>query len=115
MKVENFDQLALKNVAHKCDVKRQRFLEKGDIPFLTNFSRAFFGVGQKVEAHVHEDMHEVFFVLKGEAEMEVDGEVFEIKCNDAIWIEAGESHQIHALSPLELLYFGLEEKQSMTP
>ncbi|MDD7985903.1 cupin domain-containing protein [Lentisphaera marina] len=109
MKISNFNDLQLENVAHKSDVKRQRFLHKGDMPALTNFSRAFFEAGQEVEEHVHHDMHEVFYVLSGEAEVTVDGEDYLVKSDDVFWVEAGESHQIKALTCLQILYFGIEE------
>jgi mannose-6-phosphate isomerase-like protein (cupin superfamily) len=109
VKIKNFNNLELKDVSHNSEVKRQRFLNKGDIPALTNFSRAYFEQGQQVESHAHKDMHEVFYVLNGQAKMTIDEQEYFIEKDDAIWIELGEFHKIEALSPLEVLYFGIEE------
>ena len=110
MKISDFNNLEKENVSHNEDVKRQRFLHDGDLPGLTNFSRAFFEAGMQVEPHLHEDMNEVFYVLQGRGEIMVDLKSYKLSPGVSVVVEAGERHQILAETSLELLYFGLESK-----
>jgi mannose-6-phosphate isomerase-like protein (cupin superfamily) len=52
--------------------------------------------GQATERHYHARMEEIYFVLAGEGEMEVDGERRRIAAGDAVLIPAGARHQIRA-------------------
>ena len=47
--------------------------------------------GKILEAHT-DPMEEIYLLLRGEGEMEVDGEKRKVVSGDAIWIPAGASH-----------------------
>lgn len=47
--------------------------------------------GKILESHT-DPMEEIYFLLKGEGEMEVGGEKRNVVSGDAIWIPAGDSH-----------------------
>jgi mannose-6-phosphate isomerase-like protein (cupin superfamily) len=59
--------------------------------------------GQATERHYHARTEEIYFLLEGEGDMEVDGEERRVAPGDAVLIPAGAWHQIRALSPLRFL------------
>jgi mannose-6-phosphate isomerase-like protein (cupin superfamily) len=59
--------------------------------------------GQATERHYHARTEEIYFVLEGEGEMEVDGERRPVAPGDAVLIPAGAWHQIQAETPLRFL------------
>ncbi len=56
--------------------------------------------------HVHEDEHEVFVILQGRGEIEVDGRRTPIACGDVVVIDPGEDHHLVSsdADPLVNLY-----------
>jgi len=60
------------------------------------------GVTQR---HYHRKSEELYFILEGQATMEIDGETRKVAQGDGILIPAGTWHQIHASqdSPLRFL------------
>ncbi len=52
--------------------------------------------GQATERHYHRASEEIYYLLEGRAEMEVDGERAAVASGDAIVIPAGAWHQIRA-------------------
>jgi mannose-6-phosphate isomerase-like protein (cupin superfamily) len=59
--------------------------------------------GGATERHYHKLSEELYFLLKGEGTMEIDGESREVGPGDAILIPAGAWHQITAKSDLQFL------------
>jgi mannose-6-phosphate isomerase-like protein (cupin superfamily) len=59
--------------------------------------------GQATERHYHARTEEIYFLLEGEGEMEVDGERRRVGPGDAVLIPAGGRHQIRAETPLRFL------------
>jgi len=59
--------------------------------------------GQATERHYHARAEEIYFLLEGEGEMEIDGERRRVGPGDAILIPAGARHQIRAEAPLRFL------------
>ena len=49
---------------------------------------------QATERHYHRTTEEIYFVVKGSGEMEVDGETQRIRPGDAVLIPAGAWHQL---------------------
>lgn len=52
--------------------------------------------GQQTERHYHAESEELYYLLDGSGEMEVDGELSPVESGDAILIPAGAWHQITA-------------------
>ena len=51
--------------------------------------------GQAAETlHYHEKAQQFFFILKGIATFEVDGELFTVKANEGFYIDPGIKHRI---------------------
>jgi mannose-6-phosphate isomerase-like protein (cupin superfamily) len=59
--------------------------------------------GQATKRHYHRESEEIYFLLDGSGEMEVDGERRGVGPGDAVLIPPGAWHQIHADSPLRFL------------
>lgn len=49
--------------------------------------------GKKIEAH-KDPMEEIYFILSGEGEMQVDEETRHVGPGDAIWVPAGAEHAL---------------------
>ena len=52
--------------------------------------------GQATERHYHAEAEEIYFVVEGAGEMEVDGERRRVTLGDAVLIPPGARHQIRA-------------------
>jgi mannose-6-phosphate isomerase-like protein (cupin superfamily) len=50
--------------------------------------------GQATERHYHAETEEIYFVLEGEGELELDGERTPVRPGDAVPIPPGARHQI---------------------
>ena len=59
--------------------------------------------GQATERHFHKISEELYFLLEGDALMDVDGETHAVGPGDAILIPAGAWHQITATTDLRFL------------
>jgi mannose-6-phosphate isomerase-like protein (cupin superfamily) len=59
--------------------------------------------GQATERHYHAHTEEIYFLLEGEGEMDVDGERRRVGPGEAVLIPAGAWHQIRAETPLRFL------------
>ena len=61
--------------------------------------------GQATTRHYHRDAEEIYFVLEGEGQLELEGERARVEAGDAIPIEPGAWHQIRNLGtvPLRIL------------
>ena len=53
--------------------------------------------GQATVRHYHAESEEIYFLLAGRGELELDGERCEVEPGDAILIPRGAWHRIHAL------------------
>jgi mannose-6-phosphate isomerase-like protein (cupin superfamily) len=59
--------------------------------------------GQSTDRHYHKLCEELYFLLEGTAQMEIDGETRAVGPGDAILIPAGARHQITAQTKLRFL------------
>lgn len=56
--------------------------------------------------HVHPDMQEAYYVQEGEIEVTLDGETSMCKAGDFIYVNAGTTHEIHALTDCKIMTTG---------
>jgi mannose-6-phosphate isomerase-like protein (cupin superfamily) len=110
MKIVSLKQLPQQAVSHNTAIKKRVMVARGELGAVTNFSQAVFPAGEVATAHAHDDMGEVFFVLAGSGEMDVDGETFPLAPGVCVLVEAGEQHEIRNTGNGELVinYFGIE-------
>jgi mannose-6-phosphate isomerase-like protein (cupin superfamily) len=59
--------------------------------------------GQATERHYHAATEEIYVVLEGRGEMEVDGARSEVGPGDAILIPPGAWHELRAVEPMRFL------------
>ena len=60
---------------------------------------------KSTSGHFHNGQEEVYFFVRGNGEMELDSERFEVKAGDIINIEDGVFHRVHNTNSNTQLYF----------
>ena len=109
MKINNIKDLPEIPANHKGNILKKVILDKGEIPHLMMFSSATFKPSQKVEAHKHDTMYEVFFIQSGKAEFIINNKKEIVTTGDCITIAPGEIHS--QSNPFQKdvtwLYFGI--------
>jgi len=55
--------------------------------------------GQATTRHYHRDAEEIYFVLEGDGEMEIEGDRARVRVGEAIPIAPGARHQIRNVGP----------------
>jgi len=68
-----------------------------------SLAEATLAAGQATERHYHARTEEIYFLLEGEGEMEVNGDRQRVRPGDAVLIPAGARHQIRAETALQFL------------
>jgi mannose-6-phosphate isomerase-like protein (cupin superfamily) len=67
-----------------------------------SLAEATLEVEQATERHYHRGAEEIYFVLKGQGKMEVDGETSFLKPGDSVLIPAGAWHELENNGTSEL-------------
>lgn len=70
---------------------RREDFQAGTLQML-NWARL--AAGKAFSAHYHEDMQEIFLIVEGEANMDIDGQTLRLARGDAISIRPGEVHRM---------------------
>jgi mannose-6-phosphate isomerase-like protein (cupin superfamily) len=60
--------------------------------------------GQSTQRHYHREAEEIYFLLEGSGEMEVDGERTRVSAGDAVLIPPGAWHEIQAATDARLRF-----------
>lgn len=68
-----------------------------------SLAEASLPAGGKTDRHYHKLSEEIYFILEGKAQMEIDGASQEVGVNDSILIPPGAWHQISALTDIRFL------------
>jgi mannose-6-phosphate isomerase-like protein (cupin superfamily) len=68
-----------------------------------SLAEATLTAGQATDRHYHRASEEIYFVLEGEGELEIDGERRRVTPGDAALIPPGARHEITAHGPLRFL------------
>ena len=68
-----------------------------------SLAEATLAPGQMTQRHYHRASEEIYFVLDGEGDLEIEGERRHVRSGDAALIPAGEWHEIVATTPLRFL------------
>jgi mannose-6-phosphate isomerase-like protein (cupin superfamily) len=61
-----------------------------------SLAEATLGPGQATERHYHAESEEIYYVVEGSGEMELDGERRQVTVGDAVLIPPGARHRIRA-------------------
>ena len=70
---------------------------------LQSLAEATVDAGRTTERHYHRASEEIYLVLAGEGELEIDGDRRRVRPGDAVLIPAGSWHAIAAASQLRFL------------
>jgi mannose-6-phosphate isomerase-like protein (cupin superfamily) len=110
MRLVTLEELPDEGVSHDPEIRKRAMLRRGDVPHLTNFSRAVLLPGQRVSAHAHVGMHEIFYVASGEGVLRSGAVAHALAAGSCAVVGPGESHEIENAGggELVLLYFGVE-------
>ena len=68
--------------------------------------------GTAESRHYHRKTQQLFFVLNGEATMEIEGEEFLLKAQESIHVSNGQKHKISNLSNEDLHFLVISEPKS---
>ena len=68
-----------------------------------SLAEATLAARQSTQRHHHKQTEEIYFILDGRGEIEVDGDRREVGPGDAILLPPGVSHVIRAQTPLRFL------------
>ena len=68
---------------------------------------ASLAVGRRFARHYHEDMHEVFVIVQGEAEITVAGETARLRRGDAVLIDPREIHEMRNVGSEDVEYLAI--------
>jgi len=66
--------------------------------------------GKATLGHEHEDVDEVYVVMDGEGEMDLEGKKFSIKTGDIILIKGGQFHKTFNTTDDDLVFLTIFEK-----
>ncbi|MEN6407610.1 MAG: cupin domain-containing protein [Thermoguttaceae bacterium] len=92
-------------------VLKKVLLEKTDLQpgRVQMINWADLGVGKRFARHYHEDMQEIFILVRGEAEITIDAETAPLRRGDAVVIDPRQVHQMRNVGqePVEYLALGI--------
>ena len=94
--------------SHKAGMKRVLLAaNESDCP-ITQIAITDLHADEVAEAHFHEDMQEGFYVLSGELDIVLDGEVEHCKADDFVYVKCGISHELRAINDVRIMTLGCE-------
>ena len=109
MKLINIHDLPDLGVSHNAKIRKRVMLTDGEVGAITTYARAVFPPGEKVGAHQHDDMAEVFTVESGRGEIRINDVAYVFSAGAVAVVEPGETHEIINTGTTDLIitYFGL--------
>jgi mannose-6-phosphate isomerase-like protein (cupin superfamily) len=70
--------------------------------------------GTSEKLHYHKNAQQLFYILKGNATIELDDKVFHLMVNECIHIPKGSKHCIRNISAEELVFLLISEPRAQT-
>lgn len=119
MKLVRFSEVSREAASHedhrKPGVWKKVLLTKADLQFgqVQMLNWATLPAGSSFQWHYHEDMQEIFLLLRGSVRMTVAGQVIDMQDGDCVVVEPREVHQMTNLSDqdAEYIVFGISSGQ----
>lgn len=99
----SIDSLPDERVSHNPRVTKRVLLRNGEVPQITQFSRASFPPNEFCGVHTHHDMWEMFLVESGFGVAVVNSTNLALSPGTCLVVEPGEVHEIQNSSPTELV------------
>ena len=94
--------------SHKVGLKRVLLAAGESGCAITQIAVTDLKAGEVAEVHLHEDMQEGFYVMSGELEVVLDGEVERCEAEDFVWVERSTSHELRAITDVRMMTIGCE-------
>jgi quercetin dioxygenase-like cupin family protein len=120
--VVHLHDLPVRPTSHKDEqgrpVMKQQLMEPFVVPRVTGFSVATFQPNQQVFRHAHANMHEFFYVLKGQgAIIQVNDEDHVVQEGTFVHVAPGEQHAVftNSVDDLQLLVVGVVTDDTTAP
>ena len=120
--VVHLHDLPMRPTSHKDEqgrpVLKQQLMEPFAVPRVTGFSVATFQPNQQVFRHAHANMHEFFYVLKGQgAIIQVNDDDHVVQEGTFVHVAPGEQHAVftNAVDDLQLLVVGVVTDDTTAP
>ena len=109
MKRRELNTIDQEPVSHNPRIRKQVLLGHDAMPGLIQLAQARVPPGETASGHRHADLHEVFTVIAGEGEMQVDDRLESLTPGTCILVEPGEWHEIRNCGNEELVlqYFSI--------
>ena len=92
--------------SHKVGLKRVLLAAEESGCAITQIAVTDLKAGEVVESHCHVDMQEGFYVMSGELNMVLDGEVEHCKEGDFVWVRCGVRHELRAVTDVRVMTIG---------
>lgn len=92
--------------SHKVGLKRVLLAAEESSCAITQIAVTDLRAGDVAEVHVHEDMMEGFYVMNGELDMVLDGEVKHCKEGDFVWVRCRTRHELRAITDVRMMTIG---------
>lgn len=73
---------------------------------LTQIAVTDLKAGEIAVAHIHPDMQEGFYVLRGDLDVTLDGETEHCTAEDFVYVQSGTAHELHAITDVRVLTIG---------
>ena len=94
--------------SHKAGMKRVLLSAEESECSLTQIAITDLRAGEVAEAHIHSDMVEGFYVLRGELDIVTDGVVEHCRAEDFVYVKSGVSHELRAVTDVRVITIGCE-------
>ena len=62
--------------------------------------------GERSAQHIHPDLQDAFFILSGEIDITIDGQVHHCQAEDFVFVEHLKSYELHAITDVRMLAMG---------
>lgn len=95
-------------VSHNPELKK-RVLVEGGVSSVRHISHIALKPGDTADPHSHKDATEVFYCIKGEISLKINGTETRLKQGSCLLVEPGEVHEIFKVTvDSEMLYMMVE-------
>lgn len=105
--IKNLANLNWTDTNHSGILKKVFFVGEEFVSNITQIAYTELNKGVDVVNHTHNSMEEVFFILEGVCEFNIQGESILAEKQSIIRVPINQEHSIRAISDCKIFYFGV--------
>ena len=105
--IKNLANLNWTDTNHSGILKKVCFVGEEFVSNITQIAYTELNKGVDVVNHTHNSMEEVFFILEGVCEFNIQGESILAEKQSIIRVPINQEHSIRAISDCKIFYFGV--------